>query len=139
MFAKLWKVAGSCFMPVSMSVCMEQLSSYWMDLHEIWYFSKFWKSDKKIEVSLKLCKNNGYFTWSPVYILYYILLTPFFLEWYVFHTKVVEKNTLFSENDAVKEIIWKSAVEPERPDMTIWRMCISCWVPKATDKHTWNR
>ena len=44
----------------------------------------------------------------------------------MFHTKVVEKNTLFSENDAVKEIIWKSAVEPERPDMTIWRMCISC-------------
>jgi len=29
---------------------------------------------------------------------------------------------LFSENSAVYEIKWKNIVEPERPQMTIWRM-----------------
>jgi len=24
-------------------------------------------------------------------------------------------------------------VELDRPQMTIWRMCIACWIPKATD------
>ena len=27
-------------------------------------------------------------------------------------------------------------VEPGRPQMTIWRMCIACWVPKATNTHS---
>jgi hypothetical protein len=32
------------------------------------YMSIFWKSVKKIQVSLKSDKNNGYFTWRAVYI-----------------------------------------------------------------------
>jgi hypothetical protein len=39
-----------------------------MDFHEIWYLSIIWKAVDKIEVSLKLDKNNGYFTWRSVYI-----------------------------------------------------------------------
>jgi len=39
---------------------------------------------------------------------------------------------LFFENRAVSEIMWKNTVEPERPQMTIWRLRISRWVPKAT-------
>ena len=27
-------------------------------------------------------------------------------------------------------------VEPDRPQMTIWRMRIACWIPKATDTHS---
>ena len=34
------------------------------------------------------------------------------------------------------EMIWKNIVEPERPQMTIWRMRIACWIPKATNTHT---
>ena len=26
--------------------------------------------------------------------------------------------------------------EPDRPQMTIWRMRIACWAPKATDTHS---
>jgi hypothetical protein len=33
---------------------------------------------------------------------------------------------------AVYEVMWKN-VEPDRSKMTIWRMRISCWLPKATD------
>jgi len=38
--------------------------------------SIFQKSVKKIQVLLKLDKNNGYFTWRPIYICD---LTHFFL------------------------------------------------------------
>jgi hypothetical protein len=29
----------------------------------------------------------------------------------------------------------KSTVEPEGPQMTIWRMRIACWITKATNIH----
>jgi len=32
--------------------------------------------------------------------------------------------------------MWKNTVEPDRPEMTIWRMRIACWIPKATNTHT---
>jgi hypothetical protein len=42
----------------------------------------------------------------------------------------------FSENRAVYDIMWKNFVQPVRPRMTIWRMRIACWKPKATNTHT---
>ena len=27
--------------------------------------------------------------------------------------------------------MWKNIVERDRPQMTIWRMRIACWIPKA--------
>jgi hypothetical protein len=40
------------------------------------------------------------------------------------------------ENHAVYEIMWKSIVQLERPQMTVWRIRISRWIPKATDTHS---
>jgi len=40
--------------------------------------------------------------------------------------------TVFA-NRAVCEIMWENIVEPGRPQMTTWRMRISCWMTKATD------
>jgi hypothetical protein len=60
----------------------------------------------------------------------------------MFQTKVVEKiktHILCSvtfENRAVCEIMWKNIVDWGRPQMTIWRMRIACWIPKATNSHT---
>ena len=31
--------------------------------------------------------------------------------------------------------MWKNIVERDRPQMTIWRMCIAWWIPKATNTH----
>jgi len=69
-------------------------------------------------------------------------LAQFFSEWENFQTKVVEKiktRILFSipvpphpENHAVYEVMWKNIVGPDRPQMSIWRMRISCWIAKAT-------
>jgi hypothetical protein len=62
----------------------------------------------------------------------------------MFQTKVVEKIkthilcsvTFFSfENRAVYEIMWKNAVEPDRPQMT-WRKRTACWITKATNTHS---
>jgi hypothetical protein len=32
--------------------------------------------------------------------------------------------------------MWKNIVEPDRPQMKIWRMRIASWIPKATDTHS---
>jgi hypothetical protein len=61
----------------------------------------------------------------------------------MFQTKVVEnQNTdfIFSnsppENRAVYGITWKNILEPDMPQMAIWRMRISYWIPKATNIHS---
>ena len=58
----------------------------------------------------------------------------------MFQTKVVEKikthtmcSVTFSENRAFYEKTWKNTVERGRPQITIWRMRIASWIPKATN------
>jgi hypothetical protein len=69
-------------------------------------------------------------------------LARFFLAWKMFQTNAVEKIkthfvlVTFFINLAVNGIVWKNTVERGRPQMTIWRMCIACWITKATDTHT---
>jgi len=61
-------------MCVCPSVLVEQLGSHWTDLHEIWYLSIFGTSVEKFQVLLKSDKDNGYFTWRPIYIFDHISL-----------------------------------------------------------------
>jgi hypothetical protein len=42
----------------------------------------------------------------------------------------------FFETLTVYELRWKNIVERGRPQMTIWRMRIVCWIHKATDTHS---
>jgi hypothetical protein len=42
-------------------------------------------------------------------------------------------NNFFPRNPAVCELMWKITAEPDRPQMTMWRMCIACSIPKATN------
>ena len=37
------------------------------------------------------------------------------------------------KNRAVYELMWKIIVEPERTQMTIWRIRTACFIPKATN------
>jgi len=32
--------------------------------------------------------------------------------------------------------MWRNMVEPDRPQMTIWRRCIACCIPNATNTHS---
>jgi len=45
-------------------------------------------------------------------------------------------SNFFFESPAVYEIMWKNTVQPGRPRMTICRMHIVYWVPKATNTHS---
>ena len=58
-------------------------------------------------------------------------------------TQVVEKHethvlffNYFFFKRAVYEIMWKNVVERDRPQVTIRRMRIACWLPKATNTYT---
>jgi len=42
-------------------------------------------------------------------------------------------SNFFFENRAGYEITWKNIVERDRPQITIWRIRIACWMPKATN------
>ena len=59
----------------------------------------------------------------------------------MFQPKVVQKVTthilysvtFFKENSAVCKAMCKNIVQPDRPQITIWRMRLACWIPKATN------
>ena len=42
-------------------------------------------------------------------------------------------NISFFENHTIYEIMWENMIEWGRPQMTIWRMRIACWINKTTD------
>ena len=44
--------------------------------------------------------------------------------------------TFYLEYRVIYEIMWKNIVEPERPQMTKWRMRVACWMTKATNTHS---
>jgi len=126
-----------------MSVCLSAWnnSAPITDFNDILYLSIFQNSVVKIQVSLKLDKNNWYFSWRPIYI--FLHLPQFFLDWKMFQIEAVEKikthfmnNNCFSKIVPFYEIMWKNTVEPRRPQMTMWRMYIACWIPKATNTHS---
>jgi hypothetical protein len=52
------------------------------------------------------------------------------------NTLFMFSNPFFFRFRAVYGVIWKNTVQPCRPDVTIWRMCIACWIPKATNIHS---
>jgi len=44
----------------------------------------------------------------------------------------------FQKNCSVYETTCKNNLKPDRPQMTIWRMRISCWINKATNTNSEN-
>jgi len=96
--------------------------------------SIFRKTVEKIQFPLKSDTNDGH-QYTILIISHWIFLTP---------GKVSEKfcrenqNTLgpIFYNRGVHEIMWKNIVEPNRPQVTISRMRITCWIPKATNAHS---
>ena len=45
-------------------------------------------------------------------------------------------SNVFFRKSCGYEIIWKNCVEPERPQVTIWRVRIACWIPKAKNAYS---
>ena len=100
------------------------------------------------------CRENTSFItisqeWRVLYMKttrhFWSYLAKFLLKWEMFQTKVVEENKthllwsvnfFFKENGAVYEIMWINIAEPDRPQMTIWRTRITCWIPNSTVTHS---
>jgi hypothetical protein len=64
------------------------------------------------------------------------ILVSFSLNWKLFKKSKHIFSNFFFENFAFYEIMWKNSVQPHRPQMTIWRLRIACWTPKATRTHS---
>ena len=52
------------------------------------------------------------------------------------NTRILCSITFFIKNRADYEKMWKNIVWPDGSHMTIWRMRIACWVPKAKDTYS---
>jgi len=102
-------------------------------------FDDFSKICRENQISLKSSKNKEYFTWRPIYIFCsFLLRMKNVLNKFVekFEIRILCSKTFFFRNCAAYEIICKNTVERGRPQMTIWRMRIACWISKATNTHT---
>ena len=79
-------------------------------------------------------------------IHFWSYLAQFFLEWKIFethalyctenqNTRVVFSNFFFRKAFCLWDNV-KNFVQPDRPQMTIWRTQIAGWIPKATNTHS---
>jgi len=98
---------------------------------------------RETEASLKPDNNNGYFTWVPMYIFGHISLSSSWNEKCSRQNFRENQNTYYMFNNvfdfeirAVYGKMWKNIVEQGRPQMTIWRTRMACWIPKATNTQT---
>jgi len=94
---------------------------------------------RNFQVSLKSDKNNGY--WREDRYTLSIISRSFLLRMKNVADKSCRENQnthfvfndCFFENLVVYEIMWKNIEWGGRPHMTIRRMRIACWAPKATN------
>jgi len=129
-------------MSVRPSVRNEQLGSHSTDFHNTLYLSVFRKGAENIKVSLKSDKNNGYFTWRPIYIFDHSCFVPLTVRNVSGKRCRRNQNTPFTSSNshppsphrALYEIKWKNIVDPGRPQTKIWCLGIACWIPKAINK-----
>jgi len=40
-------------------------------------------------------------------------------------------SNVFPENRAIYKIMWKNIVDPGRPQVPLWFMCVGCWITKG--------
>jgi len=137
--AEFQKAFIGFILSLCLSIHMEQLGSCWTDFHEIWYLSVFWRSVKKIQVSLKSDKNYGYFTWILWYVYDSIWLIASWNE-KCFQQKLYTKSkTHFIFNKFVKKscFLWDSvekygcAIEATDDNIIQQNISFACWIPKA--------
>jgi hypothetical protein len=123
----------SC-LSVCLSVRMGLLGSHWIDFHEIWN-AFFENVSRKLKFYYNVTKKD-YFTWRQIHIFNHISLNSSYSEKCL--TKFAEKietkmisSITFLDNRVVYETAWKNIAQPDRPQITLWRMRITCWIPKA--------
>ena len=107
---------------------------------DIWVF--FGNLSRKFKFHQNLTRITG--TLHEDWYTYMIIYRSFLLRMRNVSDKIWRENqnihfilkNFFTENPVFYEIMWKNIVQPGRPQMTIWRMCIACWITKATNTHS---
>jgi hypothetical protein len=99
-------------------------------------FEFFFKSVEKVKLSLNSDKNNGHFTWRPMYVCDGISL--FFHEWEMLQTKVkgeIKTHILYWVTFFQKMCLWGYVEKCHRArqvtDQTkriIWHLCFASWI-----------
>jgi hypothetical protein len=117
---------------------MNQFGPHRTDFQEVWYLSNFPKSIGIIQVSLESDKNNGYFTWRPIYIFYHISLISSY-------NQKCFRQTLQRKSKHTSHVQFfffrKSWNNVEKYGRTVQatddnvRMRIACWIPKTSNAH----
>ena len=125
---------------IVMSVCPSDYNN-WAPSGRILNKLDFWVSVEGILISLKSAKNNGHFMWRHTDINGNIWLSYFWNE-KCFRKNCIKIKTHFNfKNFFFRKKschFWDNAnsiVEPDRLQMTIWRMRIACWIAKARNTH----
>ena len=125
---------------VCLSVC--PLGSHWTDFHEILYVGVFRKFVEKIQVSLKSAPNSGTLDADRYTVMVTSRSDLLGMRNVADKTGVDNRNTNiafsnFSPKSDFDGICGKILyIEQDRPHVTMWRMCIACWVIKATNTPT---
>ena len=108
-------------------------------------FQYFSKTCRQYSSLFNILKNNMYCTCGPTYI--FITSRSVLLTMINDSDKICKETQsthfvfsifFFFENRAVYETLWKNMVEPDRPQMKLWRMHTACWITKATNTHPCN-
>ena len=121
---------------------MEQPGCHLTDFHEILYLSLFRRYIYKIHFHENLTRITGTLHEDQYTIL--IICRSVLLRTRNVSDKICTNNYnthfvlkfCFRKIMPFLRIMWKNRVEPDRPQMTIWRMRIGCWIPKAKNLHS---
>ena len=121
---------------------MKQLGSHWANCNENLYLIIFRKSVEKIQNVTKLWQVNRVLFFHEDLCMFMTVPRRVILRMRNVsdescreyqNTLFVCNNLFFTENHAIYEVIWKNMVEPDGPQMTIWRVRFACWITKATN------
>jgi hypothetical protein len=138
-FRRVRKIAKNncCLCHVCPSVCMEQFGSQWTDFREICYLIIF----RKVKFYWNLTRITA--TLHEDHYTFLFTYRSFLLRMRNVADKSCREyeNTFMFSNLFTSQILslmrlcvgGGDIVEPGRPQMTIWRMRIACWIPKATN------
>ena len=120
---------------------MEQLSSHWMDFHEVQSLC-FFNLLRKFKFCEYIAGVAG--TLHDEQYLFLIISCSFLLRMKNVSDRSCRENqthifcsiTYYTENCAIYEIMWKNTVDPNRHWRTIGCMIFACQIHKATDTHS---
>jgi hypothetical protein len=119
---------------------MEHLDSHWTDFNYILYFRIFRKICRENSSFITVTGTLHEYQYTFLFISCSVLLImrnvsdKRFTENRITHFMFTH---VFFENLVVYEIMWeKNIVERDRPQLTMCRVRIACWITKATNTHS---